>query len=108
MAFMAPVELLGIAGKKSRHYLAHRDRSCSQKQVDMICHEGPGIAGGRCFGKNLSKSVKKVMKVQIIFENIVSLYPIWCKAPDASMRDFLGIVNIQQTFIQMSLFHERP
>ena len=68
MTVMAPVELLGISGKKPAHDGSYRRGSRSEKEVGMIREQRPGITTCRCLRNNGAETVKKVPVIPRISE----------------------------------------
>jgi hypothetical protein len=71
MANMSAIMKDGIPGKKPSHYCCNRYSTGSEKQMEMIGHKRPRIAGGIGFCQNMAEAFQKIFMVSRIQKNFV-------------------------------------
>jgi hypothetical protein len=88
---MPPVSMIEpdrITGEKSSHDMGEGRGTGTEQQVCMVGDQGPGIAGGWGFAKNFPETRNKIIPVQVVPENDLTLDP-----PDDDVMEGSGRIN---------------
>ena len=84
---MPVVEMYGITGQQSSHQMGNTIRAAAEKEMGVVGHQRPSIAGRAGLGKQFGNPVKKVVPIFIIQEN----FPSFDSPDNDMMKDTRGI-----------------
>ena len=70
---VSAIEAHHVAREQPRHHGGERSSSCSQKKVNMVGEQRPAVAGSRGLDKDPSQTIKEILPVGIIPEDLPPL-----------------------------------
>ena len=74
-SFMTAVEAHRISGQQTAHDCTHRNIAGPHQKVEMIWHQGKGIAGSSGLQQNGTQSFQKIIPVLVILEDTAPFDP---------------------------------
>jgi transcriptional regulator len=70
---MAAIEIDGRAGEDFPHQIAERSFAGADQEVQVICHQRPGITATAGQSQTVGQALQKLITVGIVTEDILSI-----------------------------------
>jgi len=93
VATMTTIVGNSIPGEEPSHDPSDRNRTCPEKEMNVIRNEGPGITGSTGVAEYISETIQETLSVLVVLKDILAFY-----APDDDMMKGPWCINAGLTW----------